>query len=116
MSNEMKKGELFIKQVIAKLKGDDAEVKAAKISRKALSAMEGQLAALKAKLVDNEDTVDTAKENLDAAIYPTELITDNQRYCQNIVNAQIRLAEEEEDLESVKTQIKNFENLIKTKF
>ena len=63
----------FIKEVTARLKGDEAGVIAAKVERKALSAINGQLAALKAKLVDDETAVEDAEEALETVdIYRAE--------------------------------------------
>lgn len=112
MSTTMKKGELFVKQVLAKIKGDDSEVLAAKISRKAISAVEGQLAALKAQEVDAENTVEEGQELLNNAMYPTTMITDNQSYIKNIKNAQDALVEAEAKLEDIKTSISYFENIL----
>lgn len=112
MSQEVKKGQLFIKQVVARLKGDDAEVQAAKISRKVLSAVDGQLAALRAKEVDMENALEDAKEALDNAKYPTVVFTNNQNYIQNIQSAQTNYDRAEEELTSVKESITYFENLL----
>lgn len=112
MSNEVKKGKTFIKEVIARLKGDDAEVKAAKISRKAISAVEGQLAALNSKKVDLENTVEDAAEFLNNAKYPIELISDNQSYIRGIEKAQKAYDEAVENLENVEQSIAYFTELL----
>ena len=78
----------FIKEVTARLKGDEAGVIAAKVERKALSAINGQLAALKAKLVDDETAVEDAEEALNNAIFPTSVFTDNAMYVRNIQSRQ----------------------------
>lgn len=112
MSNEVKKGQLFMKQVVAKLKGDDAEAKAAKISRKGLSAVEGQIAALNSKKVDCEGEVEDATEALDAAKFPTEMITDNMTYIKGIKSAQERLDSKKAELDGVNDSLKYFGDLL----
>lgn len=74
----------FVKEVVARLKGDTTTVVAEKNYRKATAAIGGQIAALKAKLVEEEGRVEDAKEALDAAKYPTDLITDVSSYVKNI--------------------------------
>lgn len=108
MANELKKGELFIKEVVARLKGDGAEVTAAKVSRKALSAFEGQIAALKSKKVDQENAVEEAQEALDNATFPTSVFSNNQAYIDNILSAQGRLDQAKENLESTEKALQYF--------
>lgn len=112
MSNTAKKGELFLKQVIARLKGDNNEVLAAKISRKGLSAFDGQIAALKARVVDQETSVEDAAEALENAIYPTEMFSDNQYYIRNIVDKQNRLDEAITALEATNKSLAYFNALV----
>lgn len=112
MSNAIKKGGTFIKEVMGRLKGDDAQVLAAKIARKGISAVEGQLAALKAKEVDLEGTVEDGVEALFNAKYPTEMITDNGNYIKRIQNAQQALDTAKDQLADVQDSIKYFEELL----
>ncbi len=105
-----------MKQVVARLKGDDNEVVAQKVARKAMSAMEGQIAALKAQIVDDEQRVEDAQEYLDNMIYPTAVFSDNRAYCQNIANAQSRLEDAKETLARTEESIKFFSNLLKENF
>lgn len=109
---EIKKGQLFIKQVVAKLKGDGVDELAAKIARKALSAVDSQLAALKSREVDLENTLEDAVELLDGAKFPIIMITDSQLYIRNIQRAQEAKTKAEEDLADVKTSIVYFEELL----
>jgi len=106
----------FIKEVTARLKGDEAGVIAAKVERKALSAINGQLAALKAKLVDDETAVEDAEEALNNAIFPTSVFTDNAMYVRNIQSRQEYLDTAKATLDSTKETIAYFENLVETKF
>jgi hypothetical protein len=106
----------FAKEVAARLKGDEAGVIAAKVERKALSAFNGQIAALKAKLVDDETRVEDATEALNNAIYPTAVPTDNSVYIQNIVAAQARLDQATETLDETIRTVAYFQDLLDNKF
>jgi len=113
MSTTTKKGELFVKEVIARLKGDDVEAKANKIARKAISALDVQIATLKGKLVEAEVQVETKEEALKNAMYPTEIFTNNQEYCQSIQRAQSNLDEANDYLKDIQESIKFFEGVLK---
>ena len=113
MANEVKKVSSFAKQVLAHLKGDGNEVLAQKIARKALNAYQSQVAALKSAEIDAELNLEDAVEKLDAAKFPTAMITDGQMYCQNVINAQGRVADATDELADVRDSIETFEALIK---
>jgi hypothetical protein len=112
----MSKVSNFIKEVTARLKGDEAGVVAAKVERKALSAINGQLAALKAKLVDDETAVEDAQEAFNVAVFPTAVFTDNRSYVSGIQYAQGVLDAKEAELESTKESIAYFEALLTNNF
>lgn len=103
----------FMKEITARLKSDDGAVIAAQNERKANSAIKGQLAALNAKLVDDESHVEDKTEAYKVALYPTTRITDNQAYVRNIVNAKENLDGANSTLESTKESIAFFEELLK---
>jgi hypothetical protein len=102
----------FVREVTARLKGDEAGVVAAKNARKAESALKGQIAALEAKLVDDESTVEDRKEALQNAKFPTTPITDNQNYIQNIRRAQEGVDSAEETVADTKFSIEYFQGLL----
>jgi hypothetical protein len=102
----------FLKEVIARVKGDQAEVVAQKNYRKATSAINSQLATLKAKEVDDEAAVDQAKENLDNAKFPTTLISDNKYYVGDIKKQFDALEQAKETLTATRDSIKYFESLL----
>lgn len=114
MENVIKKGQNYVKEVLALLKGDDVKAIAAKNARKSISAIEGQLAALKAKEVDIENTIEDAQENLHLAKFQTVLITDNQAYIKNIQKAQETFDQAEQELADVKNSIEYFTQLLKS--
>ena len=107
---------IFAKEVAARLKGDEAGVIAAKVERKAVSAFNGQIAALKAKLVDDETRVEDAVEALNNAIYPTSVPTDNSAYISGIVKAQESLDRATELLEETTSTLSYFETMLAEKF
>jgi hypothetical protein len=112
----MSKVSNFMKEVTARLKGDEAGVVAAKVERKATSAINGQLAALKAKLVDDETAVEDAQEALNNAIYPIIVFTENSHYVKTILARQEFLDSAVATLDSTKETIAYLENLLSTKF
>jgi len=112
IETEVKKGGLFVKQVLAKLKGDDNEALANKIARKSISAIDGQVAALKSKIVDDENQVEEAEERLATAVYPTSVFSDNKSYVQRIVSAQESVDAAQANLDATKASITFFEALL----
>lgn len=103
----------YYKQMLGYLKGDNAQVVAAKNERKSNSAIQGQLAALRAKQVDDESRVEDAQEALTRDYFPTDLITDNSSYIRNIVKAKEALDTASATLISTKDSIVFFEGLAK---
>lgn len=99
---------LFIKETIARVKGDTTTVIAHKNFRTAESAYEGQLAALKGKQIKAEDAVEKAIEELKNAKYPIEQIQDGELYLQNIILKKEALEEKELELKQIKDSILYF--------
>lgn len=112
MSNTVKKGKHFVSEVLARLEGDADKVVAAKNARLAIAALTAQTAALTGSIVKQEMTVESAKEKLGDAQYPTVVIEDAQRYCDNISYYQNKLNEEEDALEDLKSSQESFETLL----
>ncbi len=102
----------FLEKVTQKIKGDDAAVKAAKILRKAESAIKGQVATLNAKLVDDENNLETAQEALDNCIFTGADISSNQIYCNNIASAELNVRQYQENLDATKKSITYFQGLL----
>lgn len=101
----------FIEEVVARLKGDDNGVIAAKNARKAESALNGQIQALKSALVDEESSVEDANEALANAKFPTTLISNNQAYVDKIRDAQEDYDETVERMAGTEASIDYFEKL-----
>ena len=113
MSNATtKKATLFVNEVLARLKGDDSEALANKISRKAISALQGQVAALDAKQVDDENALEDAQEALNNTIYTTTLFSDNKAYCESIVRAQTTVDNKQDGLDATKASITYFKGVL----
>lgn len=112
MSTQITKGKLFVQEVVARLKGDDAEAIGAKVARKGISAVEGQIAALKGLIVDQENALDDAKEVLGNATFPTALFIDSKLYCQTIVAAQEKVDAAQEKLDATNKSITFFEEVL----
>jgi hypothetical protein len=116
MENTGKKTMSFVKEVVARLSGDNDEAVAQKVARKAMSALEGQVAALKSKIVDDEQALEDAQEALGNAIYPTTVFTDNKAYCKGIATAQAAVDAKQETLDETKASIAFFTKLLDSKF
>jgi len=103
----------FAKQVLAQLKGDENTEIALRNARKADSAYSSQLAALRAKLVDDEVNVEEAQENYNKAKYPKTVINDNKAFVQNVKIYYERLQTAQDTLTATKDSIEFFEGLLK---
>lgn len=114
----MAKSELskFVQATIAFITGDTDTVVALKNERLAKASIKGQLSALEGALVNAEVAVESAKDNLEKAIYPTSLITSQQYYYENIVDAQNQLDRAEEELADIVASIEYANNLLKERF
>ena len=101
----------FLKESLARLTGNTSEVIAQKNYRKATSSVDSQLAALNAKQVDDETNIENALESLNNAKYPTEVITDNKYYLDNIKQSYDYWAKATNILNNTKASIKFFTEL-----
>lgn len=108
----MKKMKSFIKEVVARVAGDQAEVVAQKNYRKATSAVKSQIAALQAKEVDDEAAVEQANENLENAKFPVTPITDNKTYVSSIKRYQDNVDAAAQALEDTRSSIAYFQALL----
>lgn len=110
----LKNASSFVKQVIAQLKGDTDAVIAEKNERKARAAISAQLSALVFTKEENKDTLETAKENLVIAKYPTDPITGNGlSYVMGITNAQENLNDAQENYDATIETIEYLEGVLK---
>lgn len=103
----------FTKQALAFMSGDTDGVIAKQNERKANSALDGQIAVLKGKIVDQEETVNDKKEALQKAKYPATRIDNRESYLQNIRYAQENLDAAEDTLQDTRDSISYWEGLLK---
>ena len=114
----MAKSELskFVAATIAFITGDTDTAVALKNERLGRASIKGQLSALEGALVNAEVNVETAKENLEKAIYPTVLISNQQNYYSNIIRAQEALTDAQDGLDDILLAINYATNLLNEKF
>ena len=102
----MNKVESFVNQVIAIIKGDNAEAIAAKIWRQADSAFKVQIASLGGDIVVKEDAVTNAEENLAKKLVNNgKEITNRDIYIADIISAKESLKQAEKQLAAHKETI-----------
>lgn len=101
----------FVKEVMARLQGDDDKVVAERNYRLANAAVKGQLSSLDGKQVEAEVTLESAKEKLNSAKYPTTLISNSSDYIRSISRAQDQVDEAQEELNNVNSSIEYFKGL-----
>ena len=106
-----KKVTSFVKEVMARLTGNDDQVIAEKNYRLANASVKGQLSSLEGKLVKSEIELESAIEALSATKYPTTLIADSSSYVRNIRSKQESVDTAQEELQSIKESIEYFNGL-----
>lgn len=106
----------FAKEVVSRIKGDDAEVLASKIERKAKSALRSQINSLEARKVDLEQSKEDADLGLENTIYTDKAIVNGEDYIKGIKYAQERLDLAASNLEAVEEAIEFWEDILDTKF
>lgn len=87
----------YVKLVIAKIKGDEAEAIGIKNQRKAISYLTAQIANKEAVKISLEDDVEQAEENLKSCLINNgELIEGHDSYISSLLTARrtLKLAEE----------------------
>jgi hypothetical protein len=89
----------FVKTVVAKIKGDDAEVFAEKLWRRAQSLYTAAIPSEKAKLYNFTEAVEIAQENLNNARVNNALAIENgEAFIENVLEARVALEEAQENL------------------
>ena len=107
----------FIERVVAFLKGDDKEVVAANIKRKALSYLKAATGNYDVMLIKADEEIESAQENLEKALMNNGSTEFTEDYISNLVEANNRLlvAQEkkkavEETKEFLKEQLEKVNN------
>ena len=91
----------FVKQFVAKVKGDDVEVQAEKVWRQANSALKSNISTLEGDLIDKEDKVSIAQEQLNnARINNGQEITNRSQYISNLISAKEALKDAQKKLDA----------------
>lgn len=108
----MSKVSKFAKEVLGRIKGDEAGVLAGKIERKAKNALSSQIAALNSRKVDLETKVEDAEQALENAKYPGVAITSSERYIQDLADAQLTLDEATEELDEIDESIEFYQGIL----
>ena len=102
----MNKLNSFMNQFVAIIKGDNAEVTAAKVWRQAESAFKVQIAALGGDLIRKEDKVTQAEELLaKRLINGGNEISDRDQYIANLISAKEALKQANKELNAHKETI-----------
>ena len=102
----MNKTKSFVKEIVALLKGDDAEATGQKVLRQADSAFKTQIASLTGDTIAFEDNVEEAKEALRLSrLNNGKLITDRSSYISNLLRAKNNVIDAEEALEAHVTKL-----------
>jgi len=97
----MNKTKSFVKEIVALLKGDDAEATGQKVLRQADSAFKTQIASLTGDTIALEDRLEDAKENLRLTRLNFGIqITDRNSYIRSLLDAKNLLTSSEEALEA----------------
>lgn len=103
----------YVKQAMAFITGDTNEVIAQQNFRSADAAVNGQIYAQKAKLVQAEQALEAAKKKLEAAKYPISNITNTEAYINNLVEANNNVEVAQEKVEMITKAITFFSGLVK---
>ena len=91
----------FCKEFIAKVKGDDVEARAEKVWRQANSALKSSISSMEGDLIEKEDRVTTAQENLmDARINAGNTIADRGYYISKLIEAEEKVRNAQKQLDA----------------
>jgi phage I-like protein len=107
----MAKKDGFRSKVIAKIKGDEAEVTAVTIEKKSKAALNSQVAALSAEKVDAEIKLDDAEGALEDAKYPGKVLT-SEAYLEGLRRAIANVEAAQEVVDEIDESIASYEELI----
>lgn len=105
----------FVALAVATIKGDDAEVIALKIQKKANNILTTQISMQNLALNSAEEALETAEENFqNALINRGELISNNEQYIERLQLAHLEVEAAKEEIEAIKETISQLEEF-KTK-
>lgn len=107
----MSKVNSFLRETIARFKGDTDKVLAEKNYRTVLNGIKTQVSLLEGEQFKKEELVSQAEEDLKTAKFPTERVTDTERYFEKINSAKSRLEEAKEAVSKIKESITEYKAL-----
>ena len=102
----------FTKQAMSFMQGDTDGVIAAQNERKCTAAFESQIAVLKGKKVDLEETLGDRQEALQRAKFPATKVTDGQSVVRTVVAAKAAVEAAQEALDECTDSISYYEAIL----
>lgn len=110
----MAKTSAFQKEILKRLEGKTKADVGSNIERLAKAHVSGQIHALEGSIVQKEMAVETAKEKLNDAKYPTNVdaMTDANAYINGIVNADKAVKKAEKELEGTKELLATLKDML----
>jgi hypothetical protein len=113
MSTTTKKVSLFVKETLARMKGETDDALALNNQRKAIVVCKQELTALEASKFAVDEAIISAKENLREAKYPvTEINALTNDYLVNIKRAKQSLLGAEDRLEDIDYSIEETQRVL----
>lgn len=104
---------VFAKEILTRITGDNAEVKACKIARYCNSTVKANIAGLEGEIVDHEMAVEEAEEGYKNALYPSEMPSSKEVYLERILEAHNNWEYAKEELKNLQDSIEFFKQLYK---
>jgi hypothetical protein len=99
---------VFLKQVVARIKGDDAKTRAVRITRKCLSAIKAQIASLESEAENAKIRLEDTEEKRKGVIYPDQLFENSVDYLQSIAKAHDEVEKARQRWEAIQQSIRFF--------
>jgi uncharacterized protein (DUF111 family) len=99
---------VFLKQVVARIKGDDAKTRAVRITRKCLSAIKAQIASLESEAENAKIRLEDAEEKMKGAVYPDRLFENSVDYLQAIAKAHDEVEKARQRWDAIQQSIRFF--------
>jgi len=106
----------FAARVLAFITGDKDAILAARNEKLAKASINGQISALESSKINAEIALDTAKENLEKAIYPSVLIANQEGYYNNVIGCQEALLDAQEAFDNINKSIAFAKDLLDSRF
>lgn len=102
----------FVKKVVAKIKGDSAEVLAISNEEIAIASLESIIAELNYKLVEAKSDIKIAEKDLDDVMYPASKITNKDAFKNALKTAKNKLVNAEDNLSQIEYDINFYKSIL----